>query len=241
MLALLNWRRWAIAFALIVVCGKSTTAAEFRAGGFESVEAQKAREYSLASRGPFGLPLMTEGALSARWQILQQAIKLELKILAYCRSEPALCTGAASKFLRIVDAGRSRVGRSRLSEINRAVNLAIQPMSDLAQYRVMDIWASPLMTFNSGAGDCEDYAIAKYVALQEIGIKSDDLRLVLVHDHAVDQDHMVIAARDHGQWLILDNRTMWMITDREMSRVTPLAALGGQGVSSPQVIAAIRQ
>jgi hypothetical protein len=52
---------------------------------------------------------------------------------------------------------------------------------------------------------------------------------------------MVVAARDHGEWLILDNRTMWVIADREMSLVTPLAALGDDGVSSPQVIAAIRK
>jgi len=50
---------------------------------------------------------------------------------------------------------------------------------------------------------------------------------------------MVVAARDHEGWLILDNRTMWVIADREMSRVTPLAALGDEGVSSRQFIAAI--
>ena len=65
------------------------------------------------------------------------------------------------------------------------------------------------------------------------------IRLVLVHDHAINQDHMVVAARDHEGWLILDNRTMWVIADREMSRVTPLAALGDEGVSSRQFIAAI--
>jgi predicted transglutaminase-like cysteine proteinase len=244
MSALLSWRRRAIAVALLVICSSGTaalSAAEFRGGGLAQRERQIAREFPPASRGPFGLPLEADGALSARWQILRPAIKMELKILAYCRADSGLCTSAASKFIRIIDAARNRVGRSRLSEINQTVNLAIRPMSDLAQYRVMDIWASPLMTFNSGAGDCEDYAIAKYVALQEIGMAPDDLRLVLVHDHAVNQDHMVVAARDHGEWLILDNRTMWVIADREMSLVTPLAALGDDGVSSPQVIAAIRK
>jgi len=41
-------------------------------------------------------------------------------------------------------------------------------------------------------GDCEDYAIAKYVALREAGFPQDDLQLVLVRDRAVRQDHAVL-------------------------------------------------
>ena len=65
---------------------------------------------------------------------------------------------------------RARDGRARLGEINRAINLAIRPMSDLAQYGEIDVWSSPLVTFAHGAGDCEDYAIAKFVALRLAGI-----------------------------------------------------------------------
>jgi predicted transglutaminase-like cysteine proteinase len=43
-------------------------------------------------------------------------------------------------------------------------------VSDLAQYGVTELWASPLTTFAAGAGDCEDYAIAKYVALRQAGM-----------------------------------------------------------------------
>ena len=55
------------------------------------------------------------------------------------------------------------------------------------------------MAFASNAGDCEDYAIAKYVALQEIGIAAADLRLVVVHDEATKQDHAVAAVRYDGR------------------------------------------
>ena len=40
-------------------------------------------------------------------------------------------------------------------------------MSDLAQYGEIDVWSSPLLTFTTGRGDCEDYAIAKFVALHQ--------------------------------------------------------------------------
>ena len=104
-------------------------------------------------------------AFAARWRLLQPSIRFERQILALCRTNPAVCPAAAAKFGAIVEAARSRDGLARVGEVNRAVNLAIRPVSDHAQYGVPDIWASPLMTFGSGAGDCEDYAIAKYVAL----------------------------------------------------------------------------
>jgi hypothetical protein len=55
-------------------------------------------------------------------------------------------------------------------------------MSDLAQYGEIDVWSSPLVTFANGAGDCEDYAIAKFVALRLAGIAPEDLRIVVMRD-----------------------------------------------------------
>ncbi len=98
-------------------------------------------------------------------------------------------------------------------------------MIDLAQYGFPDIWASPLMTFGSGAGDCKDYAIAKYVALRETGLAPDDLRLVIVYNRSAHEDHMVAAARIDGRWLILDNRTMRLVVDHDIVDLTPLAVL----------------
>ncbi len=116
-------------------------------------------------------------------------------------------------------------GLARVGEVNRAVNLAIRPVSDQDQYGVPDIWASPLMTFGSGAGDCEDYAIAKYVALREAGMASGDLRLVVVYNRPAHENHMVAAARVDGRWRILDNRTMRLVADDEIADYTPLAVL----------------
>jgi predicted transglutaminase-like cysteine proteinase len=181
-----------------------------------------------AIEGPFGLGATARGPLSARWNSLQKTIALEGEILARCRANPAICTAAAAKFLAVIEAGRAREGRARIGTINRAVNLAIRYTSDLAQYGALDIWATPLMSFASGAGDCEDYAIAKYVALHYAGVAAADLRLVLVHDRSARQEHMVAAARVDGHWLILDNRTMRLVADREVPDLTPLAALGRQ-------------
>jgi predicted transglutaminase-like cysteine proteinase len=118
---------------------------------------------------------------------------------------------AALKFLRIVDSGRQRDGQARIGEVNHAINLAIRPMEDLAQWGKV-VWSSPLVTFSTGAGDCEDYATAKYVALQMAGVPSEDLRIVVVLD-LNGAGHVVASVRLDGHWLILDNQRMVMVED----------------------------
>ncbi|MBV9261789.1 MAG: transglutaminase-like cysteine peptidase [Pseudolabrys sp.] len=149
-----------------------------------------------------------------------------------CRAAASGCPAAAAKFIAVVDAGRKLQGRARIGEINRAVNLAIRPASDLAQYGVIELWASPLTTFASGAGDCEDYAIAKYVALREAGVPERDLRLLVVR--LGNDDHAVVSARVDGEWLILDNRNMRLLTEAD-SGLEALYALGGAPNSVPSM------
>ena len=102
--------------------------------------------------------------------------------------------------------------------------------SDFAQHGEADRWSAPLATFATGKGDCEDYAIAKYVALSEAGFPRDDLQLVLVRDRAVRQDHAVLAARLDGHWLILDSRRSELMNDSEATSFTPLFAINHRGV-----------
>ncbi|MEA2971114.1 MAG: hypothetical protein QOE78_4375, partial [Alphaproteobacteria bacterium] len=111
---------------------------------------------------------------------------------------------AARRFVRILDEARGLEGQARIEAINRSINNAIRYMSDGAQHGVPDLWSAPLATFATGFGDCEDYAIAKYVALHEAGIPFDAMRLLLLRDRAGRQDHAVLAVRDEGRWLLLD-------------------------------------
>jgi hypothetical protein len=102
-------------------------------------------------------------------------------------------------------------------------------VDDLTQYGVTDLWVTPLTLFTSNAGDCEDYAIAKYVALREIGIADEDVRLVIVHDNPNNQDHAVTAVRYEGQWRILDNLTLDIRRDVELTAFDPLFLLDSEG------------
>jgi predicted transglutaminase-like cysteine proteinase len=100
----------------------------------------------------------------------------------------------------------------------------------MVQHGVADVWSAPLSTFTSGRGDCEDYAIAKYVALREAGVAAEDLRILLVRDVVINEDHAVLAAHQSGHWLILDNRNMRLIEDNDIKHYMSLFAIDQSGV-----------
>jgi len=169
-------------------------------------------------------------AISTKWAELQARILADQAVLAGCRSGHEPCPAAAQRFLSLVELGRAHEGRARIGQINRAVNLAIRPVSDLVQYGVDDFWAAPLTTMRTGAGDCEDYAIVKYLALREVGIAPENIRLMIVRDVRRQNSHAVVAVRHDDEWLILDNRTMVMVRAIDAQYYWPLFSLDHHGV-----------
>ena len=85
-------------------------------------------------------------------------------------------------------------------------------------------------TLARGGGDCEDYAIAKFIALRRAGLAPDDLRIVVLHDTIHGEDHAVAAARLDGRWLMLDNRRMAMVEDSDIRNYRPTFVIDQHGV-----------
>lgn len=176
---------------------------------------------------PFNMP--SKAALpeeiASKWSDLQSSVLADEKTIAACRTDEASCSPAARRFLSLVESGGKNELRVQLGKINRAVNLAIRPASDWAQYGYADFWASPLQTLASGAGDCEDYAIVKYVVLRALGMAETDLRLMIVRDDKHQTEHAIVAVRDEQEWLILDNRTMFIVNAEDARYYNPLFVL----------------
>ena len=135
---------------------------------------------------------------------------------------------------------------ARLAAVNQFFNRRIVFAEDAQNWNQVDYWASPLELLAKGAGDCEDYVIAKYFSLLIAGLPSARLRLVYVRlqiggPRGVVQPHMVLAyyASPHAEPLILDN----LINDiRPASRrldLVPVFSFNGeglwQGVDGPPV------
>jgi predicted transglutaminase-like cysteine proteinase len=205
-------------------------AADLRAG---TPDSSGLSESAGRSTEPFGLfaATLSAGGVREKWLEVERKLDDERVQLALCDGDRERCVSpAALQLLAIVDNARAREGRARFGEINRAINLAIRPMSDMAQYGQIDVWSSPLATFTTGAGDCEDYAIAKFVALRLAGISADDLRIVIIHNTVRGEDHAVVAARLDGHWLTLDNGRMAMIEDAYVRNYRPLFVIDQHGV-----------
>jgi predicted transglutaminase-like cysteine proteinase len=185
------------------------------------------------STEPFGLFTFRapEGLLWIKWRGVETDIRGDREILTHCRDDREHCASpAARQLLALIDKAQSRSGIARIDVVNRSINAAIRYMSDQQQYGVVDKWSAPLATLTSGYGDCEDYAIAKYVALKEAGVAAEDLRLLLVRDRAAYQDHAVLAVRNDGQWLVLDNRHVMLNETARLPQFVPLFAIDQQGV-----------
>lgn len=176
------------------------------------------------SAEPFGVFAfaISAGSLQEKWLALRSRLDDDMVQLALCDGDRNNCASpAALKLLAIVDQARSRDGRARLGETNRAINLGIRAADDGSE----DVWSSPLATFARGAGDCEDYAIAKLAALKLAGIAAEDIRIVVVRDLRAGEEHAIAAARLDGHWLMLDNRRMAMVEDDAARSYQPLFVL----------------
>lgn len=81
--------------------------------------------------------------------------------------------------------------------------------SDINHWNREDYWATPSEMLASFGGDCEDYAIAKYLSLKEIGIPVAQLRMTYVRVVKHNEPHMVLAyyPTPDADPLILDNLT----------------------------------
>jgi predicted transglutaminase-like cysteine proteinase len=188
---------------------------------------------SAGPQEPFGLLSFRapEGTLWRKWREAGRAIQRDIAALAACRADRSACSAAIDRFEAIVSALRGSAEERRIETVNRLVNQAVAYASDISQHGTLDTWSSPLETLGSGRGDCEDYAIAKYVALREAGTAEADLRILLGRDRIARQDHAVVAVRRGETWIILDNRWTAIHTDGETASFTPLFALGAGGVS----------
>ncbi|SFZ72837.1 transglutaminase-like cysteine proteinase BTLCP [Chitinimonas taiwanensis DSM 18899] len=125
-------------------------------------------------------------------------------------------TGAVQKF----QAWRDLQGISatlpeaeKLKRVNDFFNRQIRFEDDSVIWQQTDYWATPLETLGRGAGDCEDFTIAKYFTLQMLDINPAKLRLTYVKakiggpSSTVSQAHMVLAyySQPDAEPLVLDN------------------------------------
>ncbi len=234
-------RYWVLGFATLALAGSSAASVSNGPGTDAAVHAAPSgRELQATARldpipsNPRDAELIahrvTAGGLARKWQALNADIHADTATITQCRQDMRQCAPHVARFIAIIDNARMHHGRALLGDINRAINLAVRPVSDERRHGSEDVWSAPLSTFAAGTGDCEDYAIAKYVALRHAGIQPADLKLDIVRDTARNIDHAVLSVRLDGRWLVLDNRRFLLVEQGSIPNYTPLFTLDEGGV-----------
>ncbi len=81
---------------------------------------------------------------------------------------------------RLIEETRELPDQDKLNKVNTFFNRRVLYQTDMQVWQQEDYWATPLEFMGRGAGDCEDFSIAKYITLQMLGIKNEHLRLSYV-------------------------------------------------------------
>ena len=110
-------------------------------------------------------------------------------------------------FQALIEEGRTESDWERLHLANDFANRHIRYRADLEHWGKNDYWATPLETLGTGAGDCEDYALAKYFTLRAMGVDDEKLRLMYVRALSVNEPHMVLVYFEEPDAMpyVLDN------------------------------------
>lgn len=113
--------------------------------------------------------------------------------------------------------------REKITAVNDFMNKH-KFVSDTKNWQKRDYWATPLEFMKKG-GDCEDYAIAKYVSLRALGVPGDQMRIAIVQDRVLGIPHAVLVVYDGKEALILDNQDKKVKASADIKRYSPIYSI----------------
>lgn len=147
------------------------------------------------SRSLRGLPQWT--------RVLAQMADERASFRACVRDAGACTTPTLRNWNRIVTAAAPLTRAGKIRMVNEFFN-RWPYKEDRELYGRSEYWAAP-GEFMARSGDCEDYSIAKYFALRELGFDESELRIVILVDEIRGIGHAVLAIYEENDILILDS------------------------------------
>ncbi|MGY5450604.1 transglutaminase-like cysteine peptidase [Agarivorans sp. MS3-6] len=117
----------------------------------------------------------------------------------------------------------------QLRSINDFFN-QMQFVDDIEVWGQKDYWATPVEFLGAAAGDCDDFSIAKYFSLIELGVSDEKMRLVYVKSLTYNQFHMVVAyyQTPSSVPIILDNINPTILPATQRGDLVPIYSFNGQ-------------
>lgn len=126
--------------------------------------------------------------------------------------------------------------KTRLRGVNDFFNRRVRWLDDIDIWGQEDYWATPLETLGRGQGDCEDFSIAKYITLKELGVPGDELRMIYVKARiggsGNTQAHMVLGYYETpaADPLVLDNLVPSITRGSLRDDLNPLFSFNSSGL-----------
>lgn len=150
---------------------------------------------------------------------------------------------AVADWLRLIDLAQDQAIEEKLYRINEFFNSRTLFRDDVEVWGQADYWATPLELMGRGRGDCEDYAIAKYISLLALGVPQSSLRLIYVRARMAGggaQAHMVLGyyPDPDGEPRILDNLVGSIEWASARSDLSPVFSFNSEGLWAGGVRAA---
>ncbi|GEN28878.1 hypothetical protein HVA01_25240 [Halovibrio variabilis] len=126
--------------------------------------------------------------------------------------------------------------QAQLRGVNDFFNRRIRWIDDIQVWGQEDYWATPLEAMGKGQGDCEDYSIAKYITLKQLGVTSRYLRMIYVRARIgrsqITQAHMVLGyySAPDAEPLVLDNIVPSITPASQRTDLDPLFSFNSDGL-----------
>ncbi len=109
--------------------------------------------------------------------------------------------------------------------VNKLMNDSITYDDDIRIWGKSDFWATPAETFSKGYGDCDDYAVAKYLTLKRLGFTDNEMRVVVLKDTRKNELHAVLSVSHNGSNYILDNQNKQVLADYQITHYQPIYSI----------------
>ena len=127
----------------------------------------------------------------------------------------------------LIDGLKGKDRLTQIKEVNKLLN-SKKYIIDMKNWGIEDYWAIPYQ-FLKKNGDCEDYAIAKFMALKELGIPIEDMRVVALQDLNLGVGHAVLVVYEGNDPLLLDNQIKTVVPANTVKHYQPVYSINENG------------
>ncbi|MBL8708451.1 MAG: transglutaminase-like cysteine peptidase [Rhodospirillaceae bacterium] len=142
---------------------------------------------------------------------------------AACESDTCTTKG----WQGLIDGLQGKDRLTQIKEVNKLLN-SKKYIIDMKNWGLEDYWATPYQFLRKN-GDCEDYAIAKFMVLKALGVPMEDMRVVALQDLNLGVGHAVLVVYDGDSPLLLDNQIKTVVPANTVKHYQPVYSINEDG------------